>query len=119
MASSKKGISAHQLHRTLNITYKSAWFLCHRIREAMRSGGLLPPMGGNGNTVEADETYIGKTSFAPKGRKKPGTGFRNVVMTLVERGGSARSFHIDTTTLNEVSRIIKENVHREGAQIHA
>ncbi len=44
MASSKKGISAHQLHRTLNVTYKSAWFLCHRIREAMRSGGQLPPL---------------------------------------------------------------------------
>jgi transposase-like protein len=59
MTASKKGISAHQLHRSLKITYKSAWFLCHRIREAMRTGGLAP-MGGSGKIVEADETYFGK-----------------------------------------------------------
>src|ERR1700704_41505 len=59
-ASSKKGFSAHQLHRTLGITYKSAWFLHHRIMEAMREGGLdLLPMGGAGQIVEADETYFG------------------------------------------------------------
>ena len=57
MASSKKGISSHQLHRALGITYKSAWFLTHRIREAMRAGGLVPPMGGSGGAVEMDETY--------------------------------------------------------------
>src|SRR5690242_20191890 len=66
MASSKKGVSSHQLHRALGITYKTAWFLSHRIREAMRAGGLLP-MGGAGKTVEADETFIGKSSWAPKG----------------------------------------------------
>jgi transposase-like protein len=113
MASSKKGVSAHQLHRTLGCTYKTAWFLAHRIREAMRSGGLLPPMGGAGKTVEADETYIGKLGIAPRGRKKPGSGFKNIVMTLVERGGSARSFHIDATTLNEVTKIVRDNVHHE------
>src|SRR5262249_32702556 len=58
LSSSKKGISAHQIHRALEITYKSAWFLCHRIREAMREG-KVPPMGGEGKTVEIDETYIG------------------------------------------------------------
>jgi transposase-like protein len=58
MASSKKGVSSHQLHRALGITYKSAWFLTHRIREAMRSGGLLPPMGSGGGTVEADTKPI-------------------------------------------------------------
>jgi transposase-like protein len=57
MASSKKGVSSHQLHRALGITYKSAWFLTHRIREAMRSGGLLPPMGSGGGTVEADDLF--------------------------------------------------------------
>src|SRR5690348_3851448 len=82
MASSKKGVSAHQLHRTLGITYKSAWFLAHRIREAMRSGGLLPPLGGNGKTVEADETFIGNIKNVRRGR---GTGHKNVVLTLVER----------------------------------
>jgi len=59
IASSKKGISSHQLHRILEIQYKSAWFLAHRIREAMRDG-KLSPMGGNGKTVEMDETYIGR-----------------------------------------------------------
>ena len=65
MASSKKGFSSHQMHRALGITYKSAWFLTHRIREAMRSGGLLPPMGGSGKVVEADETYIGRLKGQP------------------------------------------------------
>ena len=60
MASSKKGVSAHQLHRSLDISYEAAWFMAHRIREAMRDGGLMPPMGGAGDVVEADETYYGK-----------------------------------------------------------
>jgi len=60
LCSSKKGISSHQLHRTLEITYEAAWFMSHRIREAMRSGELAPPMGGNGGIVEADETFIGR-----------------------------------------------------------
>src|SRR5262245_40091268 len=58
MCSSKKGVSAHQIHRTLDIGYEAAWFMCHRIREAMRDGGLSP-LGGEGKTVEADETYYG------------------------------------------------------------
>jgi transposase-like protein len=115
MSSSKKGMSSHQLHRALGITYKSAWFLTHRIREAMRSGGLLPPMGGAGKTVEADETFIGKNAFSPKGRKKPSVAFRNIVLTLVERGGSARSFPIDTHTLTEITAIVRANVHHETA----
>jgi transposase-like protein len=68
MTSSKKGISAHQLHRSLKVTYKTAWFLAHRIREAMRSGGLLPPLGGIGKTVEVDETYIGRLEGMKKAR---------------------------------------------------
>jgi transposase-like protein len=97
---SKKGFSAHQLHRTLGVTYKTAWFMAHRIREAMRD--LAPePMGGSGKVVEADETYIGKLEGAPKGRRKPGSAFRNIVMTLVERDGSARSFHIESTSLTK------------------
>lgn len=60
MCASKKGISAHQLHRTLSISYKSAWFMAHRIREAMRSGGLIPPMGSGGGVVEIDETLQGR-----------------------------------------------------------
>jgi transposase-like protein len=109
---SKKGFSAHQLHRTLGVTYKTAWFMAHRIREAMRD--LAPePMGGSGKVVEADETYIGKLEGAPKGRRKPGSAFRNIVMTLVERDGSARSFHIESTSLNKITKIVRDNVKRE------
>jgi transposase-like protein len=112
MSSSKKGMSSHQLHRALGITYKSAWFLTHRIREAMRSGGLLPPMGGAGKTVEADETYIGRLKGQPK--RRGGASHKNTVMTLVERGGSARSFHIDTTTVAQVAPIVRANISRES-----
>lgn len=110
MASSKKGISAHQLSRTLEVDYKSGWFLAHRIREAMRDGKLAP-MGGEGKTVEIDETYIGKLEGHEVAR---GAAHKNIVMTLVERGGSARSFHIGATTLAEVLPIINTNIRRES-----
>src|SRR6476469_3588004 len=92
MTASKKGISAHQMHRTLEITYKSAWFLCPRIREAMRDG-TLAPMGGAGGVVEIDETYIGKLAGHAQAR---GGAHKNIVLTLVERGGGARSHHISS-----------------------
>src|ERR1700738_2070553 len=77
MCSSKKGVSAHQLHRTLDITYRAAWFMAHRIREAMRAGGLRAPMGGGGSAVEADETFIGRI----KGEKlRPGVQHKNAVL---------------------------------------
>lgn len=81
MAASKKGISAHQLHRTLEITYKSAWFLARRIREATRDG-TLAPMGGPDGAVEADETFIGRLEGVPK---TTSYAHMNVVLTLVER----------------------------------
>ncbi|HET9263802.1 MAG TPA: IS1595 family transposase, partial [Vicinamibacterales bacterium] len=91
MASSKKGMSAHQLHRTLGVTYKTAWFMAHRIRLAMTSepGGLL---GSGGQVVEADETYIGRK----KGHKKnrAAWGHKNTVLALVERGGEVRTRHV-------------------------
>lgn len=65
MTASKKGVSAHQIHRSVGISYKTAWFMCHRLREAMRSGGLLPPMGQDGGAVEADETFIGRVKGEP------------------------------------------------------
>src|ERR1700687_277009 len=111
MASSKKGVSSHQLHRALGVTYKTAWFLSHRIREAMRSGGLLPPMGGSGKIVESDETYIGRLAGQPG---KGGSGTKNIVLTLVERGGSARSFHIDSTSIADIAPILRENIKRES-----
>ena len=113
MSASKKGISAHQMHRTLEIQYKSAWFLCHRIREAMRDGKLTP-MGGNGMIVEADETTSGKQEGAPKRLRQGGWHHRNVVLTLVERGGSARSFHIGSTSVADVVPILRANIRRES-----
>jgi transposase-like protein len=114
MMCSKKGISAHQLHRILEVQYKTAWFLAHRIREAMRSGELAP-IGGAGGIVEIDETIFGRTEDAPRARKLPRSQFRNTVLTLVERGGSARSWHVDGTTIGTLIPIIRANVARETA----
>jgi transposase-like protein len=113
LTASKKGVSAHQVHRSLGISYKSAWFMMHRLREALRTGGLAP-MGGPGKTVEVDETIIGKLEGAPKRIRIGGNQWRNVVMTLVERGGLARSFHIDGTTLGTLLPIIRHNLNRES-----
>jgi transposase-like protein len=112
MTASKKGISAHQIHRSLGISYKTAWFMCHRLREAMRVGGLAP-MGGPGSIVEADETFIGRREGIV-GKKRLGYAHKNVVLTLVERGGSARSFHIASTSLADVVPLVRENVRRES-----
>lgn len=110
MCASKKGISAHQMHRILECSYEAAWFLCHRIREAMRSDDFTP-MGGNGKTVEADETYIGRLADVPKGK---GTAHKNTVLTLVERGGIARSFHIDSASVARVIPIVRANIAKES-----
>lgn len=72
MASSKKGISSNQLHRTFGISLRSAWFMSHRLREAMRNGPLTPPIGGEGKTVEIDETIYGRAETHPKGRLSTG-----------------------------------------------
>jgi transposase-like protein len=112
MTSSKKGVSTHQLHRTLGITYRSAWFMSHRIREAMRAGGLAP-LGGTGKAVEVDETFIGRLEGVPKQRERGGTtSHKNTVLTLVERGGSARSFHVEGTTVADIAPIVRANVSR-------
>jgi transposase-like protein len=112
MASSKKGVSAHQLHRTLKVTYEAAWFMAHRIREAMRAGGLAVPMGSGGGIVEADETFIGRRQGAR--RAKAGFGHKMAIMSLVERGGKIRSFHIDRAGKDAAQKIIRENVSREA-----
>jgi transposase-like protein len=110
ICSSKKGISANQLHRTLGITLKSAWFMGHRIREAMRDGNLAP-MGGDGSVVEVDETFIGKRDGFEA--KAGWVRHKNTVLTLVERGGSVRSFHIDEATKENIVPIIHANLDRE------
>jgi transposase-like protein len=107
LCSSKKGISSNQLSRTLGVTLKTAWFMSHRIREAMRVVGMTP-MGGAGETVEADETFIGRI----EGRKKQRSGFghKNAVLALVQRGGAARSFHVDGVGIRDIYSAVRDNV---------
>ena len=113
MASSKKGISAHQMHRVLEVTYKTAWFLCHRIREAMRSGGFAP-FGSDGGIVEVDETYVGGSKKFSKGKfvkKVP-------MLTLVDRdSGRASSFVVDRATKAEIFPILRANLDAEARVI--
>ena len=111
MTSSKKGISSHQLHRTLGITVKSAWFMSHRIREAMRSDSLGDFLGGKGKKVEVDETFIGRKKGVAVRR---GTSHKMAVLSLVERGGSVRSFPIDTTKAKEIGPIVRKNIAQES-----
>jgi transposase-like protein len=122
LCSSKKGISAHQLHRTLAITYKAAWFMAHRIRESMRDGGLAP-LGGGGKIVEADETYYGPVETprprnkylpAPTKSGKSGPGQKRAIVALVERGGRVRTFHPAVADGATVSAIVRENIARES-----
>jgi transposase-like protein len=115
MTSSKKGVSAHQLHRILEITYKSAWFLAHRIREAMRDGDLAP-FGGKGGIVEVDETFIGNDrDIKPKGVKK-GRGYahKHKILSLVDREtGRARSMVVDSLKAADIVPILEANIDRE------
>ena len=126
-ASSKKGISSHQLHRTLGVTYKTAWFMSHRLRDAMRVGepGDMTFMGGEGKVVEVDETYFGKSpeEDQPKtktsGRALKDNQFSKshrekcTIVALVERGGDARSFHIPMADKATVA--VLNNIYREVA----
>jgi transposase-like protein len=112
ICSSKKGISSNQLARTLGITVKSAWFMSHRIREAMKPA-KAEPFGSDGGILEVDETYIGLKA----GRVKPrsGQGHKNAVMALVERGGRVRSFYMPSlrgVDVNDVlTRYASPNAH--------
>jgi len=125
MSSSKKGVSAHQLHRALNVTYKAAWFMCHRIREAMRDGGFTGsgPLGGEGKIVEADETYFGKMEeprVSPARRGRPykvgsrGPRDKRPIIALVERGGRVRTFHVAVADKETVQGIVVDNIARES-----
>ncbi|QHL91626.1 IS1595 family transposase [Sphingomonas changnyeongensis] len=111
MVSSKEGISAHQLSRILEVQYKSAWFLAHRIREAMRSGDLAP-FGGEGGIVEVDETFIGRIKGAPK---KRAFHHKMKVLALVDRdSGKARTMVVDDVTAKTLMPIVIANVAREA-----
>jgi transposase-like protein len=117
LSASKKGYSAHQLMRTLGLgSYRTAWFMAHRIRLAMVP--INPtPMGGSGSIVEADETVIGRQEGMPSTKHVKGWVYRNIVLTLVERGGSARSWHVDGTTVGTLMPIIRANVARDTAMM--
>jgi transposase-like protein len=122
LCASKKGISSNQLHRMLGITLKSAWFMSHRIREAMRDGGLAPPMGGTGGVVEIDETIYGRAATHPKGRHNPdprrritNSAHKNVILSLVQRGGRVRSYHVEGSTVSQIIPIVLANVTKEAA----
>ena len=111
MASSKKGISSNQLARTLGVTLKSAWFLSHRLRTAMQTVGL-EPMGGEGQTVEVDETYWGKVENVPP----RGTAHKQTILSLVNRDtGEARSFHIESSSVASVVPLAMKNIKKETA----
>ena len=115
LCSSKKGISSNQLHRTLGVTLKTAWFMGHRIREAMRSGDLSP-MGGNGGVVEVDETFIGHDkTVKPRGQKK-GRGYthKHKVLSLVDREtGQVRSMVVNDLKAATLVPILRENIAAE------
>jgi transposase-like protein len=120
LTASKKGVSAHQVHRSLGISYKSSWFMMHRLREAMRTGGL-GTLGGEGKIVEADETYYGnvekprtKTTSGRPYTKRGKTGNKRPIVALVERGGNVRTFHVPVADKVEVSKIVSENIARES-----
>lgn len=109
ISSSKKGISANQLHRTLGVTLKTAWFMGHRIREAMREGRDFTPMGGEGKFVEADETYVGgkeRNRHRSKRTGEVGAQGKEAVFSLVERGGRVRSMHVTSVTTKNLREIL-------------
>lgn len=128
MCASKKGISSNQLHRTLGVTLKTAWFMSMRIREAMRTGDLSP-MGSDGGIVEVDETYVGtsdktrarrakhkslKKNYKRKFSVNGGASHKNIVLTLVDRAGQTRSFHVDKASKAAILPILRANLAAEA-----
>lgn len=121
IASSKKGISSNQLHRTLGVTLKTAWFMSHRIREAMRDG-TLGPLGGNGLIVEADETYWGKKANPEPSKHRRGRPYikqgkaaeKRAILGLIERGGNVRTFHVAQATKENIATLVSDNIAHES-----
>jgi transposase-like protein len=111
--SGKNGVSAHEIHRTLGVTYKTAWFMMHRLREAMNE--LNPaPMGGEGQSVQADETYYGNSSKRAKSYRK-GHRHKSSVVALVEPKGRVRAFHMPKTAkAGDVRDVLVTNVSRKS-----
>lgn len=113
LCASKKGMSAHQLHRLLGVTYKTAWFMCHRIREGMREP-KFDQMGGNGTFVEVDETFWGNKR-KPANKKLSAFHHKEKVLTLVERDGRARSFHVPSVNAKTLGPIIRDQIAVDSA----
>ncbi|NOR61021.1 MAG: IS1595 family transposase [Rhodobacteraceae bacterium] len=112
MTSSKKGISSHQLHRVLEITYKSAWFMSHRIREAMRSDSSVN-FGSGGGVVEVDETFIGHKHKKAEGAR--GYAHKNAMLALVDRTtGQSKSFVVKDVKASTLLPILRENIAKEA-----
>jgi hypothetical protein len=113
MVSSKKGVFSHQVMRTLDVQYKTAWFMTHRIRAAMDEAYVFgrPKLGGSGMTIEADETYIGgKSANRAYGPIPP----KQAVVSLVERGGRVRTFHVPNVTSNNLYPIVARHTHTDS-----
>lgn len=116
MSASKKGISAKQVERMIGVTYKTAWFMCHRVREAMRDE-IVGQLGGAGKIVEVDETYYGREDNSSK-RKRPAKAGAalveaNKIVSLVERGGKVRSFHVADVTGPNLKAILESQIDRD------
>ena len=109
MAASKKGMSAKQMERMLGVTYRTAWFLCHRVREAMDGAAPTGPLGGPDMVVEADETYVGGKA-RNRATRKPAP--KKAVVALVERNGFARSFHVANVNAKDVRALVVTNIDR-------
>ncbi len=116
LSSSKKGISSHQIHRMLGVTYKTAWFMTHRIREAMRDDDPAP-LGGTGKIVEADETFIGTKTykFTQEGwKRKTGTAGKYAIVSMVERGGNVRSVTVSKVNARIVRDVLVRTANRNS-----
>lgn len=112
MCASKKGVSSNQLHRTLGVTIKTAWFMSHRIREAMRSDGVVN-FGSGGGVVEVDETFIGQKHKKKEGAR--GYAHKNAMLSLVDRTtGRSKSFVVNDVTKATLLPILRENIAKEA-----
>jgi transposase-like protein len=121
LCSSKKGMSSHQLARTLDVTYKTAWFMSHRIREAMAPAKGAGPKGGLGKIVEADETYIGgkekNKHVGKRDKKKIGGAGKEIAFALVERGGRVRTFHVPEVNARTLRPILTAQISGQSSLI--
>src|ERR1700716_421578 len=117
ICASKKGMSAHQIHRMIVVSYKSTWFMMHRIREAMNQGTFPGGLGGKNKVVEVDETYVGGKEANKHKSKRRTDGARGAidkapVIALVERDGSVRSFHVPNVSAKTLRPLIVTNINR-------